>query len=292
MRYSVFKMATLDEHLIQDIDKLCNSIKRKYKSIVHNISEEESFVEKRLKPITEPLKQLVEGVRINKGEDIPEQVEKEEEEPVKKQDVISPRRMKLADEYTNSALYNTKRNVFDHIYGVHYSAETDEWMLGSKAITLQGNCVFANERKFCAGRGLYELLFKTRPQNYTEKDLKVYKLLLKWSGAHLNSRGHVKTGTNFKYQTIIRELFPPTLKGKQYSRKGLNEASGSGLSVQDVHSPIKYVYWNNANEIVDRLRILIASKEAGHTAHDLEIASIIEELTECGVIVGGALKTF
>ncbi|XP_066600146.1 putative leucine-rich repeat-containing protein DDB_G0290503 [Prorops nasuta] len=39
-----------------------------------------------------------------------------------------------------------------------------------------------------------------------------------------------------------------------------------------------YVYWDNPNELVDRLKLLITSKNAGHTNHDNEIISIIEEL--------------
>ncbi|XP_066585314.1 uncharacterized protein [Prorops nasuta] len=46
-----------------------------------------------------------------------------------------------------------------------------------------------------------------------------------------------------------------------------------------------YVYWNNPNELVNRLKLLIASKNAGHTNHDNEIISIIEELREDGIIV-------
>ena len=49
--------------------------------------------------------------------------------------------------------------------------------------------------------------------------------------------------------------------------------------------PVEYAYWDDANELVDRLRLLVASKQAGNTtSHDNEILSIIEELREAGVI--------
>lgn len=35
--------------------------------------------------------------------------------------------------------------------------------------------------------------------------------------------------------------------------------------------PIEYIYWNDANEIVNRLRLLYASKFAGNTSVDNEI---------------------
>ncbi|KYN27501.1 hypothetical protein ALC57_03110 [Trachymyrmex cornetzi] len=43
---------------------------------------------------------------------------------------------------------------------------------------------------------------------------------------------------------------------------------------------IDYIHWDDLNEIVDRLRLLEASRQAGHNGHDNDILSIIEELRE------------
>ncbi|KYN20113.1 hypothetical protein ALC57_07541 [Trachymyrmex cornetzi] len=43
---------------------------------------------------------------------------------------------------------------------------------------------------------------------------------------------------------------------------------------------IDYIHWDDPNDIVDRLRLLEASRQAGHNGHDNEILSIIEELRE------------
>ncbi|KAG5314515.1 YMD3 protein, partial [Pseudoatta argentina] len=45
-------------------------------------------------------------------------------------------------------------------------------------------------------------------------------------------------------------------------------------------SVINYIYWDDPNEIVDRLRLLEPSRQVGHKGHDNEILSIIEELRE------------
>lgn len=45
-----------------------------------------------------------------------------------------------------------------------------------------------------------------------------------------------------------------------------------------------YIYWDDPNELVDRLRLLMASQAAGHTNHNNEIISIIEELREAKII--------
>ena len=48
--------------------------------------------------------------------------------------------------------------------------------------------------------------------------------------------------------------------------------------------PAEYKYVNDFNELVDRLRLLIASESAGDTGHNNEIISIIEELREGKII--------
>lgn len=45
-----------------------------------------------------------------------------------------------------------------------------------------------------------------------------------------------------------------------------------------------FAYWNDVNELVSRLRLLISSASAGHTGHNNEIVAIIEELREANVI--------
>ena len=49
--------------------------------------------------------------------------------------------------------------------------------------------------------------------------------------------------------------------------------------------PKQYVYYDDVNELIDRLFILDASHEAGNGNHINEIQSILEELRELGVII-------
>jgi len=46
---------------------------------------------------------------------------------------------------------------------------------------------------------------------------------------------------------------------------------------------VDYVHWDDSNELVDRMRLLDASRQAGHNAHDNEM-SIIEEFRKAGII--------
>ena len=61
---------------------------------------------------------------------------------------------------------------------------------------------------------------------------------------------------------------------------------GQGLTDYMTHNnkKIEYVYYNDPNEIVSRLKLLVASQAAGNTSHSNEIVLIIEELKEKGLI--------
>lgn len=63
--------------------------------------------------------------------------------------------------------------------------------------------------------------------------------------------------------------------------------SGDGLERKFIpySENIVYEYYDDPNELCDRLRLLVSSKSAGNTNHDQEINSIIEELRERGIIV-------
>ena len=44
-----------------------------------------------------------------------------------------------------------------------------------------------------------------------------------------------------------------------------------------------YIYWDDPNEIVERLQLLMASQHAGNNNQSNEIVSIIEELKEANI---------
>ena len=50
------------------------------------------------------------------------------------------------------------------------------------------------------------------------------------------------------------------------------------------HTALDYVYWDDPNELVDRLQLLTAERSAGNPSHVNDIHSIIEELREAGYI--------
>lgn len=116
--------------------------------------------------------------------------------------------------------------------------------------------------------GLLQLIFLKSPNGYSTQDLSNYKALLVETGAHLNKTETAirKNIYSRKYTNIISQLF----------------SSGGGLVMKLQKNNL--VYWDDPNELVVRLRLLLASKAAGNTGVSNEIISIFEELLEAGII--------
>lgn len=64
----------------------------------------------------------------------------------------------------------------------------------------------------------------------------------------------------------------------------MGQKNGKGLHMIYNQNPINYVHWDNPNELVERLKLLLASQAAGNNNHNNEIVSIIEELKEANII--------
>lgn len=144
-------------------------------------------------------------------------------------------------------------------------------MLGNTPIQFDDDDIILNNTKYEGTHGLYELIFMKEPDSfvYTQEDLKSYALILESTNAH--KLGNKKKGSRgYKYINIIKPLFPTTSKGSGLMSLNNNKSN--------------YVYWDNPNELCDRLRLLISSRNAGHTGHESEIISIIEELQEAKII--------
>lgn len=60
--------------------------------------------------------------------------------------------------------------------------------------------------------------------------------------------------------------------------------AGEGMFMEVTDNKIDYRHWDDANELVERLRLLLASTQAGHSGHMNEITSIVEELREANII--------
>lgn len=136
---------------------------------------------------------------------------------------------------------------------VRYDWKLNKFFIGDSEIDFKGpNLCIRSDLCYRGSVGLYELLFKIN-SNYpfSIQQKKDYADILKRTNAVYN----------FRSQT------------------------GRGMLQHYNEKPIEFVYFDDINELCERLKLLIASKDAGNTNHDNEIVSILEELRECDIIV-------
>lgn len=152
--------------------------------------------------------------------------------------------------------------------------------IGDSAINFDSDKFEVNGEEYNATEGLLELIFK---KNVNEDVPTVHDLEQYWKILNSTSalkKNYVKTNTmrsdkSTKYKNIISKLL---LKSK--SGRGLPEF----LLAHRRPRKIDYIYWDDPNELVERLRLLVSSRAAGNTNHTNEIVSIVEELRESGII--------
>lgn len=169
-----------------------------------------------------------------------------------------------------------------------YGARLDRGKLkiGNLRLKVTGDTFIIGGLSLQKTPGLYELLFKKTPnlEEITDSDLVNYKLVLLETNAHrrdFSPKKPIKSNKGAKYLNIIKPLFRHS---KDYnSTESLVKGSGISL-LKRVKPNTDFVYWDDPNELVERLKLLIASRDAGNTGLDNEIISIIEELREADVI--------
>lgn len=194
---------------------------------------------------------------------------------------------KIARDYFLKLIQGGK-NV-DHNFGVR--VEGDSWMIGNKTIEIDYNDIIIDGVKYQGTPGLYELIFMNIPNEYiyTEEDLNAYAMILNSTSVHKtnhSSTGRVKSNRGIKYKNIISQIITRTHPHTDQRQRDMmtypdiitRAATGSGILLSD--SQPQYIYYDDPNELVDRLRTLLASQQAGNTAHSGEINSIMEELYE------------
>ncbi|XP_050293430.1 uncharacterized protein LOC126735159 [Anthonomus grandis grandis] len=195
----------------------------------------------------------------------------------------------------------------DNTHGLFHDAENEKWKIGdSEADFVQQN--FKIQDLIYEGTpGLYELLFFQEPRGYTSKDLNNYMDILQRSNAYRRNydpKAQIQGTTDPKYLTIIKPYLikkgilrststssaipfskpkPPSETRPRSTR--ITSKKGGGMMMNLTNKKTDYVYYDDPNELVERLKLLISSQMAGHTGHNNEIVSIIEELKEAKVIL-------
>lgn len=274
-----------DKQLKKQLIETANIVRNKYKSFKIDKNENKIQLEKTFEPITKSLNQISKKTTTSVGkqkeishtdseeefftgddeEEKEEDQEGEKEDEEKKEDKYKY----YSDQYLN--LLQSNSNLIDTTYGVYYDDKTSSYKIGSSSFVTSGSNIKVNDQKHDMSLGLLQLLFLKVPKDYTENDLKEYGKILQSSNVHkrnFKAEGQTKGTNTFKYKNIIKPLIPH---------------SGGELK-NLLKQNVDYVYWNDPNEMVERLRLLLSSQQAGNNSHNNEITSILEELRESNII--------
>ena len=252
IRSNLLKERTGELELQADLSKFYKPITETQKATAREITEG-------LKPIREGIEKLPEAMQP-----IKDNWEEEEEEEEKKEELLGKR----AYSYLN-------RPKSDEIFGVRKKG--GHHYIGNKHVIIGNNDIIIKDggEIFNGTNGLWELITSKNPnpRNYNTKDLTEYAyLMIKINAMHRDNNpknSYPKASKSNKLNYILKPIWDN--RGK-YIGKGV------------------VVIPSGPNALIERLDLLLASQEAGHTGVGNELVSICDELKRQGAIGSDTYK--
>ena len=175
----------------------------------------------------------------------------------------------IAEEYLKDPNRDTTFGI-RKVEGIYY--------IGNKQVTIADNNILVGDKKFVGTPGLWELIISEKPIDFDENDYYEYgKLLVKTNAIHRGNNPnnpYPKASRSDKWN-LIRNIWV-----KREDIKKTEEYKGEGVVVIP----------SNPNALLERLELLLASQEAGHTGVRNELVSICDELKRQGVLDTKAYK--
>jgi hypothetical protein len=287
------------------LTKIVSDIREKYLALKNQEQTFERDITKTFASIVSPLQQIVKNTSVT---ELSDDKLNSTQQSNKTEEVFDTEQLE-EDEASSSLpnLWADPRNI-DGTYGIKPNDDLTGFIMGQTPVNidLKNNTVnFGGRNEYFLTKGLLRLLTKRvlSPTEYTDEDLSNYKDILVLTSAHLKKTGHLKSTVSRKYKDIIAPLFlsgspQPSTASKipllvksspavYLSPSSSEPLSGEGYMWQPpVNSLIEYRYFDDPNELVERLQLLHGSINAGNTnpfIHN-EVQNIIEELQEMGYI--------
>ena len=262
-----------EQQLQTDLSKFYRPITETQKATTREITEG-------LKPIREGIEKLPEAIVFPTtqplGEASGEEKLFEEEKEEKEKQVSSPETLgKIAYNYLHGEELYPRDITFGIYLGKdgHYHMGMQKGADGKykgneKIVTIAYNNIYVDGEKFTGTPGLWELIMedKPNPKNYTKEDENNYgNLLLKTNALNQDfdpKNNYPRSSRSYKWQNILSLIWA----AKGYKGKGV------------------VVIPSDPNALLERLDLLLASQEAGHTGVRNELVSICDELKRQGVL--------
>ena len=256
IRDNLLRERTGEQQLQTDLSKFYKPITETQKATAREITEG-------LKPIREGIEKLPQAMQPI-GEATGEAPEEEEEE--EDEELLG----EIAYEFLNKPYRDTTFGIRKE-KGHHY--------IGNKHVIVDDNDIIIRENgeRFEGTLGLWELITSKTPKNYTEKDYDNYEdLMIMTNALHRNNdedNPHPKGSGSNKWKKLLSPIwFRKKSRIIFHKKKEGYEGEGAVVIPSD------------PNALLERLDLLLASQEAGHTGVGNELVSICDELKRQGVL--------
>ena len=280
-----------ESQLQTDLSKFYRPITETQKATTREITEGLKPISERLENIRREVQDIpgiVSDMEAVKKYGQEKQEEKEEEE--KKSGTLGD----IAYKY----LHGKEPYDRDKTFGIHFGQDGNYHMGAQqgkdgiyrgniKMITIAYNNIYVDGEKFTGTPGLWELIMEKEPKKYTEEDLKRYgDLLFKTNAINQDfnkNNPYPRSSKSYKWQNIVGFIWAERTAGKKIgetSVKRVEKTDGKGVVVIP----------SDPNALLERLDLLLASQEAGHTGIRNELVGICDELKRQGVLDTNSYK--
>ena len=159
-----------------------------------------------------------------------------------------------------------KKPFRDKTFGVH--KERGRHYIEDQHVIIKDNDIILTKRgeRFMGTPGLWELITSKNPKNFTEKDYGEYKgIMLLTNALHRDYNPNNPFPRGSRSDKWMMLLSPIWHRG---------EFAGKGIVIMP----------SDPNALLERLDLLLASQEAGHTGVRNKLVSICDELKRQGVL--------
>ena len=192
-------------------------------------------------------------------------------------------------------------------FGMYF--KDGDFRIGDKKVDIKGDDIKIEDKEYTGTPGLWELIMKDNPQNFTEEDYLNYGRILKQTNTIYQknnpNQNRAKSSGGDKWKNLIKPIWEDIKKRKKEEEEyeeyeepatiPFTPTSGTGLSVagqglkrsrelRRAKPARPKILPSDPNALIDRFDLLFSSQKAGHTGVRNEIVSILDELKRQGVL--------
>ena len=254
IRDNLLSERTGEQQLQTDLSKIFKPITETQKATAREITEE-------LKPIKEGIGNLPQAITFPAYPSI-----QASKKPLEGEDMQYIG--ELAEKYLRKF---TTKDEADKTYGLY--DKDSEFYIGNKKVEIKGNDIEVESKNYIGTPALWELIVSKEPREFTKEDYNNYaNLMVETNSLHRNNdpkSNHPKSSKSVKWAKLLSPI---------WHSNPWHEGSGVVVIPSD------------PNALLERLDLLLASKEAGHTGVRNELVSICDELIRQGVLNSESYK--